>query len=881
MNVTILGVAVSYFPDYTPTSTLWKVHLRDAFRMVTLAGTECFVKRFASKPRAWDFMVASKGKRQTGLPIVYDAKSAREEGKIVYYLFLEKIEGDTLHDFMKSKTRAKASATLMGRALAAAFRTIHSQGYWHADFCAKNIMVTTTGRRFVVIDLDSLEPISTQPTPTPNEPGYIPDQELAIYALTYVKEYVSPAIRSFAAIPGPALNLLQLVFLLDKLTYFVNVLKPKGIKFRELAAFQELPHIVHRYLGAYTDQLARRILDRVADSEMVISQPTFFEKELPGIVSSQQSTQAAPLVAARPISPTKPAIIVFTASELFVSRGEKTRLTWEVQGVSSAHITNIGAVSSKGSKVFDANDFKGDVIFELTAGSAPVRQRVAVHFFDPVISAPSPNLSASSPYKPPVAPAAPRAATPSPTPPAPKAPAPPPPTASIAFFRASSYSVSAGEQIVISWQVAGAASVYISNIGTVPAAGAKFFDDDAFSGRVEFVLTAGSPAIKSSFSVAFPPVAVSAAKSVATTPQTGVPSTPPPVPPVKPAAALSTPPAPKPTIALPLQSVRPTPYVSARPVLQPAQASKSKSSSWKTFLLYFVLVVGCLAVAASMSGKLAFVPNQLKGLQQFDKGQYDSSFINLVSFRDDTSHRFATQYNLAYMYDTGRGTPNDDTLAVKLYKQCLTSTTPEVVSKSLYALGCCSLLGEGGSRDVDKAKRYFSLAANLYHNGKALIQLNKLSQARLANAPTHKLPKLASPAESSLPVKVIAFEPIVETVSDAANNVIVKRVVQLENSTRVDFIYTGYLKGGHQMYLNPPGDPEAIQIECNNASYSLLKVSNISDSKDRMSTVYPGHPRYFSAYFEKIPADVAKLDIVEGGELGFAFYGVNLSTESP
>ncbi|MFC7669009.1 hypothetical protein ACFQT0_17860 [Hymenobacter humi] len=104
MNVTIQGVTVAYYPDYSPTSQLWKVHLRDAFRIVTLAGTECFVKRFASKPRAWSFMVDSKDKKQTGLPTIYEAKSATEDGKRVYYLILEKIEGDTLHDLMKSKT---------------------------------------------------------------------------------------------------------------------------------------------------------------------------------------------------------------------------------------------------------------------------------------------------------------------------------------------------------------------------------------------------------------------------------------------------------------------------------------------------------------------------------------------------------------------------------------------------------------------------------------------------------------------------------------------------------------------------------------------------------------------------------------------------------
>jgi TPR repeat protein len=849
MNVTILGVVVAYSPDYTPTSKLWKVHLRDAFRMVTLADTECFVKRFASKPRAWDFMVASKGKRQTGLPIVYDAKLAREDGKIVYYLFLEKIEGDTLHDFMKSDTRAKASAILMARALAAAFHAIHSQGYWHADFCAKNIMVATTGRRFVLIDLDSLEPVSARPTPTPNEPGYIPDQELAVYALTYVREYVSSAIKSFAAIPGPVLNLLQLVFLLDKLVYFVTVLKPKGVKFRELAAFRELPHIVHQYLGAYTDQLAKRILDRVADSEMIVTQPGFLQKELP--VGKQVAATATP----RPRS--SPKILFFRASRESVLPGQTTQLTWHVEGATSIEITGLGPRPAEGSYLIaHSSALLGEQIYTLIADGGAAKRTIMVDFFV---------LPVASITKPPVA--------------------SPSPTVSISSFRASSYSVSAGEQTVISWKVIGVTSVFITNIGTVPAAGAKLFDADAFSGQVEFVLTAGNPAIKNSFFIAFSPVAatISAPKSVVNTPQAGgLPAALPPKLPaasVKLAVQLSTPPVP--AIVPPLQSVPPKPYTSARPALQSSQAAKSKSGVWKLVLLVCALIAGFWAWAASRGP--VFSPNQLKGLQQFDRGLYDSSFINLAPFRDDTSHHFAVQYNLAYMYDNGKGAKVNNTLAVELYNQCLRSTTPGVVSKSLYALGYCSLLGEGCLRDVDKAKGYFALAANRYHNVKALSQLKRLNQARLTSVQalaTHKLPKLAAPAESSLPVRVIAFEPTVETVTVATSNVVIKRIVQLEDYTRVDFIYTGYLKQGHQIYLCPPGAPDAIRIDCGNASYSLLKTSNISDNKNRANTVYPGHPRYFSAYFEKIPADVAKLNIIEGGERGFAFYGVELSTES-
>ena len=471
MNLTIKGTAVSYNPEYSPTSKLWKVHLRDAFCIATIADTECFVKRFATKPRAWNFLVANKGKKQTGLPIIYEAKSSRENGQTAYYLFLEKIEGETLHDLVKIKKGGKASTVLLARAMAAAFRTCHTQGYWHADFCAKNIMVASGGRRYVVIDLDSLEPTAVQPTPTPNERGYIPDQELAVYALTYVQTYINPSTKSFSNIPGPALNLLQLVFLLDKLTYFAHSLKPKGTKFRELSAFKELPKIVHHNLGSYTDQLVKRILNNTVDTEMVITQPSFFLREL----STGKLLVAPPPL---PVEP-EPRLMFFRSSQYEVLPGQTFELSWEAEGPCMLAITKVGIEKAKGSRIIQYYGQPRVERYTITLRGSKLEtieeETIEITFLSP------PAIAASVVPKPTIKQNAP----------------------SIVAFLTNNIFVTSGKNTIITWEIEGANGAYITHIGPVPAKGTRTFNSTDFNGKIVFELSVGVPAISKSISVYF------------------------------------------------------------------------------------------------------------------------------------------------------------------------------------------------------------------------------------------------------------------------------------------------------------------------------------------------------------------------------------------
>jgi hypothetical protein len=373
MNVTILGNKAIYVSDYTPTNKVWKKQLNDAFRFVRIAGVDCFVKRFDARPAPWDFLVSSRREQHLGLPLIHDAQSATEEGKTVYYLFLEKIEGEILHDIIRKG--GKASGPGLGRAMADAFRFLHSKGYWHADFCTKNIMVATGGQRFVLIDLDSLAPTTTAPSPTPNHPGYIPDQELAIYALTYVKNYVQPATNTLASLHGSKLNLLQLIFLLDKLVYFAVSLKPQGTKFGQKAHYSNLPALVHQHLGPYTDKVVKDILfNHPVSDEVLLSQGRNFQAKLqaapkPTPVKAHTSValpraventtivkrQSAPtppitprVILNRPkaaaLVPPSATIDYLRVSNSLISQGESTVVTWATTGATVVSLTFSPAV---------------------------------------------------------------------------------------------------------------------------------------------------------------------------------------------------------------------------------------------------------------------------------------------------------------------------------------------------------------------------------------------------------------------------------------------------------------------------------------------------------------------------------------------------------
>ena len=207
---------------------------------------------------------------------------------------------------------------------------------------------------------------------------------------------------------------------------------------------------------------------------------------------------------------------------------------------------------------------------------------------------------------------------------------------SIASFTASKHTLQAGDVVTLSWKVEGVRSVNISNIGTVDADGHKIIKASDFEGITEFELIVRGSPLKRTVTIEFP---VSLAKMLT---QWSIPA-------IQPIHRTSLPTA---------------PTASIKPVKPRREYGK-----FKVFAVLGIIATIILALSGLFSSgyKAAFVPNQQRGLELFEQGKFDSSYVNLVGFSNDTSYNFATQYNLAYMYDFGEGTLIDDTLAVSLY----------------------------------------------------------------------------------------------------------------------------------------------------------------------------------------------------------------------
>ena len=729
MNVTVLGRSASYISDYTPTNTSWKIQLQDAHRLDTVAGTECFIKRFARRLPAWDFLVANRAQRYLGLPLIHDAQSVAEGGEVVYYLFLEKIDGELLHDVIRKG--GTSDGHVLGRSIASALRVIHAQGYWHADFCTKNIMVTSADKQFVLIDIDSLEATSTFPCTSRNHPGYMPDQELAVYSLAYVSKYVQPATNRFAVFPGPALNFVQLIFLLNKLAYFAITLRPQGAKFGHKKQFEGLHEIVHEHLAPYTNKLIRDILaKRPVSDELLLSQDSNFQSQL-------QATRgpAAPTPVRSTVAVSNPEILSFTASVRKVLPGGFVILSWVTTNCTGLKLN------------FYPKGHNGLTYFEA---------------FRPVL----------------------------------------PGTGSI--------------------------KITYDEIKRIGNGKRSCFELVATN-------TTASKSMLQYVCLEEPPIDL---KTPLSTRYQG---------------------------ALPITSSAPARV----PPPKPRPPTKTGFGKWVIGLGLLLALFGWY-----YTSRTVFEPNQQLGLELYDKEDYTSSFNHLVNFRDDTSHHYATQYDLAHMYDLGLGTEVNDTLAVNLYLECLRSAAPKVVSDASYFLGLSYLVGEGCTLDESKAKMYFAKAVNADNNPLAAQQLAKLNESAKMEAGS----KPSKSIDKENEVDAVNTYPAVERVSDAANGMTIRQVTQLGQSTKIDFVFQERSPEGRHIYLEPRTSAEAMHLVCNGTTYALIKTKGIAHS-DNITKASPGHPVYFSVYFERLPYDATSIDIIEGGPRGFCFYNVRLELD--
>lgn len=217
MNITINSITYEYEPNFEPSE--WKMQAGAYFKFpVTIGRSACFVKRFQYKPCGWGLVQKLIGETHEYLPRVYAAQEVVESNKIVYYFVTEFLEGSILSDMLPK--RNLLGVKNLPKHILKSLQVIHNKGYWFADFCEKNIYWASKSSRYVLIDLDSCEPLNVKPSHQPNTEGYIPGQEFANWTISFFRDILDYDNVEFSTLNGRLLNFCQLVFLASKIGLF-------------------------------------------------------------------------------------------------------------------------------------------------------------------------------------------------------------------------------------------------------------------------------------------------------------------------------------------------------------------------------------------------------------------------------------------------------------------------------------------------------------------------------------------------------------------------------------------------------------------------------------------------------------------------------------
>lgn len=112
--------------------------------------------------------------------------------------------------------------------------------------------------------------------------------------------------------------------------------------------------------------------------------------------------------------------------------------------------------------------------------------------------------------------------------------------------------------------------------------------------------------------------------------------------------------------------------------------------------------------------------------------------------------------------------------------------------------------------------------------------------------------------------------------NQTTDNVIITEVKITSTKTKISFrYYNGTPDSRQYFYLHAPGNPDALYIKAKGKIYKLLSTENIAN-KDGITFTDYKQSHYFTAYFEKLPSDITKFDLIEGAAGSWDFYGVSM-----
>lgn len=271
MNVTINGTTYDYEPNFEPSE--WKMQAGAYFKFPVLIGKHhCFVKRFQHKPCGWDLVQKLIGETQDYLPKVYATQEVIENNKTIYYFVTEFLEGSILSDLLPK--RNLVGIKFLSSHLVKSLQAIHNKGYWFADFCEKNIYWASKTNKYVLIDLDSCEPLNVKPSHEPNTEGYIPGQEFANWTISFYREVLDYDDVEFSTLNGRLLNFCQLVFIASKIGFFrLKLSENPMFAFPQIGSSREPIHLFlynkDEEKQEYIENVFKKIYEGLVNTELI------------------------------------------------------------------------------------------------------------------------------------------------------------------------------------------------------------------------------------------------------------------------------------------------------------------------------------------------------------------------------------------------------------------------------------------------------------------------------------------------------------------------------------------------------------------------------------------------------------------------------------
>ncbi len=322
MKIIIREKEFEYDSDFLSQKDKWFFAGGDYFRFPIYFGqNKCFIKRFEQKKPSdisgWAFMNDIKGKYEKNLPRLHDIKSEEENGKTVYYVFYDLLDGVTLN---RSSTATNLANLLQD--LLNGLNSIHKYNFWVDCFCEENIFCNNNGQ-FFLVDLDSVQPTSKLPG---EELFGAKDYKIAVsnyykYILNY-KDFKTSEIK------GPLLNKFELIFLI--LNVRISVVKGKTDYMISNPDFHTLPSILNNISPSFKDFFQRAYTQNQFNNEIEL------EEEIKRLITKEVINNTLITIPAGLKSNT--IINEFSSSKSIVQNNEPFILNYRVENAETVEL---------------------------------------------------------------------------------------------------------------------------------------------------------------------------------------------------------------------------------------------------------------------------------------------------------------------------------------------------------------------------------------------------------------------------------------------------------------------------------------------------------------------------------------------------------------